>query len=99
MSNESGHYYTPEGKAAHTQKTKPGAKNPTRPTTIKDAREQDLLPSVSGITRVMSAPGLDYYKNQQLVKACFNCPATGDESFDDYFCVMGLGHCGCLLSF
>jgi hypothetical protein len=85
MSNESGHWYTRDGKAAHTQKTKPGAKNPTRPTTIRDAKEQDLLPSVSGITRVMSAPGLDYYKNQQLVKACFDCPATGDENFDDYF--------------
>lgn len=85
MSLESGHWYTRDGKAAHTQKTKPGSKNPTRPTTIRDAKEQGLLPSVSGITRVMSAPGLDYYKNQQLVKACFDCPATGDENFDDYF--------------
>lgn len=45
----------------------------------------DLLPSVSGITRVLSAPGLDYYKARQTVKACFDSPAIGEEDFDIYF--------------
>lgn len=44
-----------------------------------------MLPSVSGITRVLSAPALDYYKAQQTVKACFECPAIGQEDFDTYF--------------
>lgn len=86
MSLESQHWYTRDGKAAHTQPTKSkNAKNPTRPTTVKDAIEQDLVPSVSGNIRVLSAPGLDYYKSQQIVKACYECPAIGDEDFDTYF--------------
>jgi hypothetical protein len=39
MSTESGHWYSLDGKPCHTQATKKGAKNPTRPTNLKDARE------------------------------------------------------------
>lgn len=84
-SMESGRWYTREGKPQHTQPTAKGAKNKTRATTIADARKLDLLPSVSSITKVLSAPGLEHYKSKELAKACFNSPAIGEEDFDTYY--------------
>ena len=43
------HFYTHDGTPCHTQPTKPGAKNPTRPTAISDAKAQNLLGSVTTI--------------------------------------------------
>jgi len=53
------HWYTTEGAAAHTQPTKKGAKNPFRATTIRDAKEQKLLPSITGILSVIDNPALN----------------------------------------
>src|SRR5690554_5484950 len=47
-----GHWYNELGEACHTQPTKPGAKNPTRPTSIKDARQQNLRPSVTTVLKI-----------------------------------------------
>jgi hypothetical protein len=71
---EGNHWYTVDGMAAHTQPTKKGAKNPFRPTTIKDAKEQKLLPSVSSILKVVANPAigdesLDDYTRTILDKA------------------------------
>ena len=86
MSNESGgHWYTLDGKAAHTQPTKTkGAKSPTRSTTISDAKRLGLLPSVSAYTRMLAAPYLERYKMLEVAKACYACPPAGGESYDDY---------------
>jgi len=84
MSFESGHYYDRSGLPCHTQPTKPGAKNPTRATTVSDAKKLGLLPSVSGITRMMASPGLENYKLRQVAEECYNRPPIGDESLRDY---------------
>jgi hypothetical protein len=73
-----------DGKAAHTQATKTKGAKPTRPTTIADAKRMGLLPSVSAYTRMLAAPYLERYKMLEVAKACYYCPATGDESYDDY---------------
>ena len=84
MSLETGHWYTLDGKAAHSQPTKTKGAKPTRPTTIADAKRLGLLPSVSAYTRMLAAPYLERYKMLEVAKACYYCPATGDESYDDY---------------
>ncbi len=85
MSNESGgHYYTRDGKSAHTQKTKPGAKNPTRPTTIKDAKALGLFPSVTGITSVLSSPQLQRWREKMIVEACYNVSPSAHETLEEY---------------
>ena len=85
MSSESSHFYTREGQAMHTQPTKsPGAKNPTRNTTIADARRLNLLPSVSGIVRMMSAPGLERYKQNRIIEECYKRPPIGPETVREY---------------
>ena len=80
MSTESGHWYTRKGEPAHTQPTKKGAKNPSRPTNIKDAKVYDLLPSVSAYTKMLAAPGLERYKMMKVAEACYaNPPHPGEE--------------------
>lgn len=77
---ESSHWYTRKGEPAHTQPTKKGAKNPSRPTNIKDAKVYDLLPSVSAYTKMLAAPGLERYKMMKVAEACYaNPPHPGEE--------------------
>lgn len=78
------HWYTKTGEACHTQPTKKGAKNPTRATTIADARKMGLFPSVSGIIRMAYNPMLERWKQGQIIKACYECSPGRDESLDDY---------------
>ena len=89
MSGE--HWYTIWGEAAHTQPTKSKtAKNPTRPTTIRDAKALKLLPSVSGILKVINNPALERWKFSEIVRACYENPPDimedleSRESLDDY---------------
>ena len=82
--NESLHWYDASGKPAHTQPTKKGAKNATRATNIKDARELKLFPSVSSILKVLSNPALDRWKMSKVAEACFKQPPIADEKMDEY---------------
>jgi hypothetical protein len=79
------HWYTVDGKAAHSQPTKSKtAKNPNRPTTIKDAKALKLLPSVTSILKLIHNEPLQRWKYRKVVEACFNKPAVGDEELDGY---------------
>ena len=82
MSGE--HWYNTAGESCHTQPTKKGAKNPTRATTITDAKKLGLLPSVSSILKQAANPALDRWKANQIIKACFACPPIGEEDIDTY---------------
>jgi len=81
---ESSHWYTRKGEPAHTQPTKKGAKNPSRPTNIKDAKVYDLLPSVSAYTKMLAAPGLERYKMMKVAEACYNNPPHPGEEMAEY---------------
>lgn len=79
------HFYTLDGKPCHEQPTvSKNAKSPTRPTTIADAKRLGLLPSVSTITKVLHAPGLETYKMKEVAKACFLNPPHPGEEMDPY---------------
>lgn len=79
------HWYTKEGQAAHTQPTKSkSAKNPTRATTIADAKKLGLLPSVSSVLKVINNPSLERWKCLEIVKACAGNPQFESESIEDY---------------
>jgi hypothetical protein len=67
---KSAHWYARDGAACHTQPTKSKtAKNPTRPTTITDAKAQGLLPSVTTIISILDKPQLQDWKNEQVAKS------------------------------
>ena len=57
------HWYTRDGNAAYSA-------------TLKEARKEGLLPSVTSVDSVISNPGLDQYKLRQMFKAA--------QEIDDY---------------
>lgn len=62
-----------------------GANGKERDTTLRDARKLDLVPSVTTILRVAAAPGLDLWKQQQVLKAAISVPRLENEQEADWF--------------
>ena len=79
--SESGHWYDRQGNPAYTIIGKNG--NP-RPTTLRDARTNDLCPSVTTILGVAAKPGLDTWKQQQVLLSALTLPRKNDESEQDW---------------
>lgn len=78
-----GHWYKrSDGSPMYTIIGKNGKE---RDTTLRDAREHDLVPSVTTILRVAAAPGLDLWKQQQVLKAAISVPRHDNESEADWF--------------
>lgn len=73
-----GHYYDRDGNPCHTQPTKAGAKNKTRPTTVTDARKQNLLPSVTTVFDVISKPFLTEWQIKEALKVAYAAPAISE---------------------
>ena len=73
---ESLHWYDRTGGPAYTVKAKDGTE---RPTTLRDARKLDLVPSVTTIIRCAAAPGLENWKAQQVLLAALTTTRREDE--------------------
>ena len=71
------HWYTLTGEACHVQ---PDGKN----TTLRHARKQNLVPSVSGILGMVEKTHLTKWKCDQMVKKCIDNPHIDGESERDY---------------
>jgi hypothetical protein len=73
MKDSSHWYYRSTGLPCYEVecKSKPGQ---MRPTTIRDARELDLVPSVSTIGKIIYSPSLENWKAEQIVKAAWETP-------------------------
>lgn len=76
-SAESVHWYGQDGSPQYTVKAKDGS---DRPTTLRDARKLNLVPSVTTIMKVMAKPGLDVWKNEQLLLAALTLPRVEGET-------------------
>lgn len=68
-----GHYYKKDGTPCYVQ---PDGKD----TNIRHAREQKLVPSVTEVLNVAASPGLEIYKQNQLLDACIEYPPNLDVS-------------------
>jgi hypothetical protein len=79
--SESGHWYTRTGEPMYQVKSNGGV---LRNTTLRDARKYDLVPSVTTILNVASKPGLEAWKQQQILLASLTLPKRADESLDQY---------------
>lgn len=79
--SESGHWYGRDGSPAYTVIGKNGQ---PRNTTLRDARSFDLVPSVSGILNVAAKPGLDTWKQQQVLLAALTLPRQESESEENW---------------
>lgn len=78
---ESGHWYTINGEPMYEVV---GANGSKRPTTLRDARKLNLVPSVTGIIRCAAAPGLENWKNEQMLLAALTLPRKEDEAESDW---------------
>lgn len=73
---ESTHWYTRKGEPAYTVAAKDGFQ---RPTTLRDARKLNLVPSVTTIIRTAAAPGLERWKLDQMMHAALTLPRGATE--------------------
>jgi hypothetical protein len=80
--SEAGHWYTSKGEPAYEV---PDAKGNKRPATLRDARKLGLYPSVTTIIKCAAAPGLETWKQNQVLLAALTLPRADGES-DESFC-------------
>lgn len=78
---ESGHWYTREGVPMYTVPSKTGSQ---RPTTLRDARKLNLVPSVTTILNIASKPGLQAWKERQILLAALTLPKQPEETEERY---------------
>jgi len=80
--SESGHFYLPNGDTAYRIVGKNGKE---RNTTVKDAREHGLLPSVTTIIGCASkGEGLQRWLQEQAILAALTLPRLEGESEEDW---------------
>lgn len=76
-----GHWYDAEGNPAYTIIGKNGKE---RNTTLRDARTLNLYPSVTTIISVAARPGLERWKQEQLLLASLTLPRYDGETETDW---------------
>ena len=79
--SNSGHWYTADGQPSYTRIAKNGN---VRATTLRDAKKEGLLPSVTTIINVLSKPGLDRWKQEQVLLASLTLPRLENEPEADW---------------
>lgn len=79
-SAESVHWYQQGGAPQYTVKAKDGS---DRPTTLRDARKMNLVPSVTTVMKIAAKPGLEAWKQEQMLLAALTLPRTAGESEKD----------------
>lgn len=76
-SSEAGHWYTRTGEPMYTIMGKSTGK--MRNTTLRDARELNLVPSVTTILNVAAKPALTAWLQEQAILAALTLPRGDDE--------------------
>jgi len=75
------HYYSKDGVLIDTLQGKNGK---VRNTTVKDARELNLYPSVTELLKIFDKPALNKWKVVQGIKTCLNLPCNDGETTEDW---------------
>ena len=78
---ESTHWYTRDGIPRYTII---GANGKERNTTLRDARKEGLIPSVTTILKVASNPVLNQWIQKQVLMAALTLPKVDGESENEY---------------
>lgn len=78
---ESGHWYTRDGVPRYTVI---GSNGKTRNTTLRDARKEGLVPSVTTVLNIAAKPGLAQWMQKQVLLAALTLPKRENESEDEW---------------
>lgn len=81
IATEAGHWYTLTGEPAYEIV---GANGNLRPTTLRDARKLNLVPSVTTIIKCADAPALNKWMRDQVLMAALTLPKIDGESMEAY---------------
>jgi hypothetical protein len=81
IAGKSGHWYTKDGESRHTLI---GANGNKRKTTLRDARKEGLLPSVTTVMDIMRKGALEDWKLEKVVRIAMALPRR-DKETDDQF--------------
>ena len=81
--SESGHWYDKDGKPCYEVPYADPSKG-MRPTTLGDAKKLGLLPSVTTIINEANKPGLNRWKEEQVLHAALTLPRIDGEPEKDY---------------
>ena len=79
--SESNHWYTRDGVPRYTVMGKNGKE---RNTTLRDARAENLVPSVTTVLTVMAKPALIQWLQKQVLMAALTLPRRDEELETDY---------------
>lgn len=79
---EGGHWYSRDGQPQHFVEKKDGSG--LRPTTLRDARKNDWIPSVTTILKVLDKPALTAWKIEQAVLTLMTAPKLAEEPLDAF---------------
>ena len=79
--DQAGHWYTAEGESAHVVIGKNGKE---RNTTVADARQMGLYPSVTSVLGIMDKPQLTAWKIEQAIMSSLTLPKEADETLETY---------------
>lgn len=81
FASSAGHWYSADGQPAYTIIGKNGRE---RNTTLRDARELGLFPSVTTILKLEAAPALTNWMVNQAALACVTLPRLAGEDDDSF---------------
>lgn len=81
FATSAGHWYKRDGTPCYEIES---AKGTMRPVTLRDCRKLDLVPSVTSVLRELAAPGLEQWKQRNILMAALTLPKYDGESLDDY---------------
>ena len=79
--SESNHWYTRDGVPRYTVIGKNGKE---RATTLRDARTENLVPSVTTVLNVAAKPALTQWLQKQVLLAALTLPRRTDEPEDEW---------------
>jgi len=80
--SESGHWYTQEGEPMYTII---GANGKERNTTLRDAKKEGLVPSVTTIMNIIAKPSLETWKQKQLLNSFLTLEQGEDETIESFY--------------
>jgi len=75
------HWYSRDGMPMYTVESAKGAQ---RPTTLRDARKLNLVPSVTTIINVAAKPALTQWLQKQVLMAALTLPKINEETEEQY---------------
>jgi len=81
FTSESGHWYTQEGEPMYTII---GANGKERNTTLRDAKKESLVPSVTTILGMIAKPSLENWKINQALNSALTLKRQEGESLDSF---------------